>query len=87
MLHSGLGYEAARERYAPFSRIVDEDPDTRSALAALCVEQIASGGIVIVTANNKAEGSAPETLFRLAGLIVELFRERADGRSEGKRGP
>lgn len=76
MLHSGLGYGAARDRYAPFSRIVDEDPDTRSALADLCLEQIATGGTVIVTANNKAEGSAPETLFRLAGLIVELFRER-----------
>ena len=77
MLHSGLGYEAARDRYAPYSKIVDEDPGTRSALADLCVEQIASGGPVIVTANNKAEGSAPETLFRLAGMIVELFRERS----------
>jgi len=56
---------------------VDEDPDTRTAFANLCLEQIASGGTIIVTANNKAEGSAPETLFRLAGMIVELFRERA----------
>jgi uncharacterized protein YecE (DUF72 family) len=81
MLHSGLGYEAAKDRYAPFSRIVDEDPDTRSALADLCLEQIMSDGPVIVTANNKAEGSAPETLFRLAGLIVELFRKRREGSS------
>jgi uncharacterized protein YecE (DUF72 family) len=78
MLHSGLGYEAAKDRYAPFSRIVDEDPDTRTAFANLCLEQIASGGTIIVTANNKAEGSAPETLFRLAGMIVELFRKRAE---------
>jgi uncharacterized protein YecE (DUF72 family) len=76
MLHSGLGYEAARDRYSPFSHIVDEDPETRAAFAELCREQIALGGPVIVTANNKAEGSAPETLFRLAGAIVELFRER-----------
>jgi uncharacterized protein YecE (DUF72 family) len=82
MLHSGLGYEAAKERYAPFSRIIDEDRDTRSALAELCVEQIAGGGSVIVTANNKAEGSAPETLFRLAGAIVELFRERTGAGEE-----
>jgi uncharacterized protein YecE (DUF72 family) len=79
MLHADLGYEAAKDRYAPFSKIVDEDPDTRSALADLCLEQIASGGKVIVTANNKAEGSAPETLFRLAGMIVDLFRERSEG--------
>jgi uncharacterized protein YecE (DUF72 family) len=77
MLHATLGYAAAKDRYAPFSQIVDEDPETRSAFAELCLEQIAGGGTVIVTANNKAEGSAPETLFRLAGLIVELFRARS----------
>ena len=70
MLHAGLGYEAALERYAPFSRIVDEDLPTRSAFAALCREQIATGGTVLLTANNKAEGSAPETVARLAEQIV-----------------
>jgi len=81
MLHSGLGYEAAKDRYAPFSSIVDEDPDSRSAFADLSLEHIASGSPVIITANNKAEGSAPETLFRLAGMIVELFRERKESES------
>ena len=75
MLHSGLAYQAAKDRYEPFSRIVDEDRDTRSGFTELCLEQIPTGGTVIVTANNKAEGSAPETLFRLAGSIVEAFRE------------
>lgn len=76
MLHAGLGYEAAKERYEPFSDIVDEDPETRKAMAKLCLEQVPSGGSVLITANNKAEGSAPETLFRLAGMIVELLREK-----------
>jgi len=76
MLHAGLGYEAAKARYEPFSEIVDEDPDTRQSLADLCLEQIPTGGSVLITANNKAEGSAPETLFRLAGAIVELMREK-----------
>jgi uncharacterized protein YecE (DUF72 family) len=70
MLHAGLGYEAARERYAPFSRLVDEDPETRGAFAALCREQVENGGTALVTANNKAEGSAPETVVRLARRIV-----------------
>ncbi len=70
MLHSGLGYEAANERYAPFSQIVDEDLETREAYAELCAEQIVAGRSVLITANNKAEGSAPETLYRLAGRIV-----------------
>lgn len=84
MLHPGLGYEAAKERYQPFSTIVDEDPQTRSALAQLCLEQFPGGGSVLITANNKAEGSAPETLFRLAGAIVELLRqEQQTGESHG----
>ena len=79
MLHASLGYEAARERYSPFSKIVDEDLETRSALAELAVEQVRGAGPVLITANNKAEGSAPETLFRLAGAILELFRTKTDG--------
>ena len=75
MLHAGLGYQAAKERYEPFSRIVDEDRPTRSAFAELCLEQVPSG-TVLITANNKAEGSAPETLHRLAGEIVDALRER-----------
>jgi uncharacterized protein YecE (DUF72 family) len=76
MLHSGLGYEEAQRRYAPFSRLVDEDPPNRSALAGLALDHAQAGHEVIVTANNKAEGSAPWTLYRLAGAIVELIRER-----------
>ncbi|NIR58797.1 MAG: DUF72 domain-containing protein, partial [Gammaproteobacteria bacterium] len=47
--------------------------------AELCLEQVPSSGTVLITANNKAEGSAPETLYRLAGEIVDALRER-DGR-------
>ena len=75
MLHAGLGYQAAKDRYEPFSRIVDEDRPTRSAFAELCLEQVPSG-TVLITANNKAEGSAPETLQRLAGEIVDALGER-----------
>jgi uncharacterized protein YecE (DUF72 family) len=75
MLHAGLGYQAAKNRYEPFSRIVDEDRPTRSVFAELCVEQVPAG-TVLITANNKAEGSAPETLHRLAGEIVDALGER-----------
>jgi hypothetical protein len=76
MLHTGLGYEEAQHRYAPFSSLVDEDPPNRSALAELVLDHALAGHDVIVTANNKAEGSAPLTLYRLAGAIVDLLRER-----------
>src|SRR5262249_50459060 len=70
MLHRGFAYDAARERYAPFDRLVDEDAETREAVARACV---ASGVPAFVIINNKAEGSAPLSVFRLAGRLVELL--------------
>jgi uncharacterized protein YecE (DUF72 family) len=69
-LHAGLGYEEARLRYAPFTRLVDEDIPNRVSLARLCLAANARGDPVFVIANNKAEGCAPLTLIRLAEQIV-----------------
>ena len=71
MLHSGLEYDDAKERYAPFDALVDEDPEIRESLAGLATCALVSGRDVIVVANNKAEGSAPLTVFRLAGRVAE----------------
>ena len=70
-LHSGFAYEEAKSRYAPFDRLVDEDPATRIAIAGLCRDCVARGDEAWVIANNKAEGSAPLTVERLARAIVE----------------
>jgi len=75
-LHADYGYEEAREHYHPFTRLVDEDVPTRVALARLCLETVAAGHAAFVIANNKAEGSAPLTLFKLATLIAEEVRLR-----------
>jgi uncharacterized protein YecE (DUF72 family) len=69
-LHQGLGYEQAKARYQPFSQLVDEDILNRVALARLCLQAAARGKPAFVVANNKAEGSAPLTLFKLAEQIV-----------------
>jgi uncharacterized protein YecE (DUF72 family) len=71
MLHPHLGYAAAKERYQPFDRLIDADPGHRTAIARLCLEAVAGGRPAYVIANNKAEGSAPLTVFRLAEQIVE----------------
>jgi uncharacterized protein YecE (DUF72 family) len=71
MLHAGLRYEAARDRYAPFDRLVDEDPESRSAIADVLADAARARRIAIAIANNKAEGSAPWSLFKLAGAVVE----------------
>lgn len=69
-LHAGLRYEEARADYAPFNRLVDEDPDTRATLARVALATARAGHEVTIIANNKAEGSAPLTLRRLAQAIV-----------------
>lgn len=69
MLHRGFSYEGARDRYAPFDRLVDEDPATREAIARVCAGTSLPCFVVI---NNKAEGSAPLSAFALASRLVEL---------------
>jgi len=70
MLHAGLGYERALRRYEPFSELVDEDPDSRTALVRLGLAHLARGEEGVLVANNKAEGSAPRTIARLAQAIA-----------------
>lgn len=67
MLTRGLAYDQARARYHPFNAIVDPDPAAVQAIAHLvrtCAERPA-----YVIANNKAEGSAPLSLARLADAL------------------
>lgn len=66
MLRRGLRYDAAKAKYAPFDRVVDEDDATRDAIAAAAREAALAGRPVTVIVNNKAEGSSPRTVERLA---------------------
>jgi uncharacterized protein YecE (DUF72 family) len=75
MLHAGLKYEAAKERYQPFDRLVDEDITSRDRIALASLDALIAERDVFVIANNKAEGSAPLSLFRLAERIVEWERK------------
>ena len=70
MLPPNLGYEEAREKYAPFDRLVDEDLSTREELAILCTQMAREARNVYVTINNKAEGSAPLSALKLAERIA-----------------
>jgi uncharacterized protein YecE (DUF72 family) len=71
-LHAGRHYEEAKADYAPFDRLVEEDLPTRTALADLARAAAAAGRDVFITINNKAEGSAPLSVARLAAAIAEL---------------
>ena len=63
-------YEQAKERYAPFDRLVDPDPGSRGTLAELVAGAATDGRPSFVSINNKAEGSAPLSVRRLAEAIV-----------------
>lgn len=70
MLQPGDDYESAGARFAPFNRIVEPDKLSRSRIAGLVKQSLSSGRDVYVMAANKAEGSAPLTLFELAMAVA-----------------
>lgn len=70
MLHAGLQYEVAKDRYEPFDRIVDEDAESRERIAVAVLDALVAERPAFVIANNKAEGSAPQSIFRLAERIA-----------------
>jgi uncharacterized protein YecE (DUF72 family) len=72
-LHRGFRYQAAKQRYEPFDRLVDEDPETRQVLARMAADAFKAKRKVWITANNKAEGSAPLSLAKLAEEIAKLL--------------
>ncbi|SDB82881.1 DUF72 domain-containing protein [Paraburkholderia lycopersici] len=82
-LHSGFKYEQAKARYEPFDKLVDEDPHTRITLAELAARYAIAGQPVLITTNNKAEGSAPLTCAKLARAIAdEMERLRGETAAE-----
>ena len=72
-LHRGFLYQAAKQRYEPFDRLVDEDGETRRILARMAAAAFKGGSKVWITANNKAEGSAPLSLLKLAREIAKVI--------------
>ena len=76
-LKAGYSYEEARARFTPFDQLIDEDSATRDSIAQLCMATVAAGQECTIIANNKAEGSAPLTLIKLAQAIVAAARHRA----------
>ena len=69
-LHAGRGYEQARGDYFPFNRLVEEDEPSRLALARHAAPTAGAGSDVFITINNKAEGSAPLSVAKLAAAIA-----------------
>lgn len=73
MLVREMDYSTARSTFAPFDELVSEDLTNRRAVASLMAEATLAGHEVTTIINNKAEGSAPRSIFALAtALLSEL---------------
>ncbi len=72
MLHPSHRYEAARQRYEPFDRLIDEDPENRQAIARMCLDAAVSERPAVIIVNNKAEGSSPLTIQKLTETLVHM---------------
>ncbi len=70
-LHRGFLYQAAKQRYEPFDRLGGEDIKPRRILARMAADAFKAKRKVWITANNKAEGSAPLSLLKLAKEIAQ----------------
>jgi len=77
LLRPGERFEQARTRYLPFDRIVAEDLQTRHDVVTLVTKAHAHGVPAYVLVDNKAEGSAPESIIRLSQAI-RMRLESAD---------
>lgn len=83
MLHDGLKYQVAKDRYEPFDRIVDEDRGSRERIAVAVLDALVAEREAFVIVNNKAEGSAPLSVFRLAERIAG-WSAHADAAAPGE---
>lgn len=79
MLHAGMRYEDARDRYEPFDRIVDEDAASLEAIAVAALDALIAERSAFVVINNKAEGSAPLSALRLAARVASWDAPREGG--------
>ena len=71
-LAPGWAYEAAKERFSPFAERVAPDEERCLKLAKAVAWAAAQDRPAFLIANNKAEGSAPRTIHRIAEHVAEL---------------
>ncbi|MFK7984401.1 MAG: DUF72 domain-containing protein [Sandaracinaceae bacterium] len=75
MLPVGKRYEAMKQAYQPFDRLVAPQPQMRDDVVSLARATRDVGAELYVIVNNKVEGSSPWTVRALAERLVELEDE------------
>jgi uncharacterized protein YecE (DUF72 family) len=62
LLTAGRAYEQAVEQFAPYTHVIEPNPETRHALAALVTRAKDERRQAYVYINNRLEGNAPGTI-------------------------
>ncbi|BCS33411.1 hypothetical protein TBR22_A26380 [Luteitalea sp. TBR-22] len=70
LLRPGTRYEARRDAFRPFNRVVEQDDRLRRDVTRLITDAAGRQQPVYVLVNNKAEGSAPLTIRAIAEQVV-----------------
>jgi len=70
LLPQGLGYEEAREAFAPFDRIQAQDDAMRAHVVRLVEATRKARRQLWIIVNDKAEGSSPLTIRGLLGRLT-----------------
>jgi uncharacterized protein YecE (DUF72 family) len=70
LLRPGTWYEDQRDRFKPFSRLVEPDEAMRADVVAVTRRVLARGKPAFILVNNKAEGSSPLTVMELARRLA-----------------
>ena len=71
LLAKNFKYEEAREAFRPFNRIALRDDDARTEISQFVERAIDRKRAAYVIVNNKAEGSAPESVAALARRLAK----------------
>ncbi len=81
-LHSGFKYEDTKAKYYPFNKLVDEDINSRQSLALAALAAQRAGHMAFIVVNNKAEGSAPLSIEKLAACIGDEYHHKSKPSTE-----
>ena len=62
LLRQGRPYEEAVQKFQPYEKVQDENPEARDALRAVIQRMREERKAAYIFVNNRLEGNAPETI-------------------------
>ncbi len=79
LLRPGRAYQAAVDRFAPYDRVQDVNPELRGDLVSLIETAMDARIPAYLLVNNRAEGSAPNTIAAVAEMAASRLAQRKTG--------